>query len=269
MTENNSNDRLSLLTTVQNNLLNDVILDVNKSISRAKVYEKDLDRLNNEHWWALAFFLAHKEDVHVTSAVIQECLRWRKCTSVYDLRLIEFVSSTEKLIIYLRGKDVYGNRILWIKLNQHDPSERTIDQLLVFWLEHNLNTYKMDPLTVVIDLSGIKNIDFTFIKFMIHSFKYFYPGCLAETLLYGTPPRLHASVRLIQQILANYEFPMAHELTENHQIRAFIRDSDLPESMNGTVCFCSLISFVIAKRLFIGSKKKQYNCVFIDLVSIS
>uniref|UniRef100_A0AC35GXK0 CRAL-TRIO domain-containing protein n=1 Tax=Panagrolaimus sp. PS1159 TaxID=55785 RepID=A0AC35GXK0_9BILA len=158
MTGNGLNDRLLLLTTERKNILNEIILDVNKSINRAKVYEKDLDRLNNDYWWALAFFLAHKEDIHVTSAVIQECLRWRKCTNVYDLRLIEFVSSPEKLNIYIRGKDVYGNRILWIKLNEHDPSQRTIDQLLIFWLEHNLKTFEMSPLTVVIDLSGAKNI---------------------------------------------------------------------------------------------------------------
>uniref|UniRef100_A0A914Y4M0 Major sperm protein n=1 Tax=Panagrolaimus superbus TaxID=310955 RepID=A0A914Y4M0_9BILA len=234
MTENSLNDRLLLLTIDRKNVLDEIILAVNKSINRAKVYEQDLDRLNNEIWWPLAFFLAHKEDVHVTSAVIQECLRWRKCTNVYDLRLIEFVSSPEKLNIYLRGKDIYGNRILWIKLNQHDPSERTIDQLLIFWLEYNLKTFEMSPLTVVMDLSGAKNIDFTFLKFMVHCFKYFYPGCLAETLIYGNPTRMHASIRLFQTLLANYEFPMAHEITEKHQIHAFIRDSNLPESMNGT-----------------------------------
>uniref|UniRef100_A0AC35FWT5 Uncharacterized protein n=1 Tax=Panagrolaimus sp. PS1159 TaxID=55785 RepID=A0AC35FWT5_9BILA len=27
---------------------------------------------------------------------------------------------------------------------------------------------------------------------------------------------------------------MAHEITEKHQIHAFIRDSELPETMNGT-----------------------------------
>uniref|UniRef100_A0AC35FWM1 CRAL-TRIO domain-containing protein n=1 Tax=Panagrolaimus sp. PS1159 TaxID=55785 RepID=A0AC35FWM1_9BILA len=167
MTGNGLNDRLLLLTTERKNILNEIILDVNKSINRAKVYEKDLDRLNNDYWWALAFFLAHKEDIHVTSAVIQECLRWRKCTNVYDL-------------------------------------------------------------------SGAKNIDLTFMKFMIHCFKYFYPGCLAEILLYGIPTRMHASVRVFQQLLANYEFPMAHEITEKHQIHAFIRDFELPETMNGT-----------------------------------
>lgn len=78
---------------------------------------------------------------------------------------------------------------------------------------------------------------------MIHCFKYFYPGCLAETLLYGASPRLHASVHLFQQLLANYDFPSAHELAERHQISAFIRDADLPQSMNGTVCFCPLFSF--------------------------
>lgn len=43
-------------------------------------------------------------------------------------------------------------------MSQHDLNERKIDQLLIFWLEQNLQAYEMGPLTIVIDLLGAKTI---------------------------------------------------------------------------------------------------------------
>ena len=88
----------------------------------------------------------------------------------------------------------------------------------------------------------------TLVKFMLHSFKYLYPNCLAEILIYDTPPRLSAAVRLFQSWLASYELPMAHELIDSRQVLAFIRESNLPYHMHGTVCFSqtALISFKLS-----------------------
>ncbi|KAE9553392.1 hypothetical protein FO519_003402 [Halicephalobus sp. NKZ332] len=205
-----------------------------RSVIKSKIYLADVDRLNQNDWWPLAFMLAHNEDVHITSAVIQECLRWRKSYGIHDMRLIDFVSSKEKLNIYMRGKDIYGNRLLWIKMNEHNSNDRTIDRLLIYWLETNLICYDLSPITIVIDLSGAKTFDMTLVKFMLHCFKYLYPNCLAEILIYNTPPRLSAAVRLFQSWLASYELPMAHELIDSHQILAFIRESNLPYHMHGT-----------------------------------
>uniref|UniRef100_A0AC34REN0 Major sperm protein n=1 Tax=Panagrolaimus sp. JU765 TaxID=591449 RepID=A0AC34REN0_9BILA len=226
--------QLSLLTMDQRNLLTNVLIEVNKCAIQGKIYPSDLDFLNENKWWALAFIKAHKEDVHITSAVIQECLRWRKSFDIHGMKLVEFVNSEEKLNVYIRGKDVYGNRLLWIKLNKHNPNDRTIDRLLVYWLETNLIWYHSSPLTVVIDLSEVRTLDITLLKFMLHCFKYFYPNCLSEILIYKTPSRLSATVKLFQSWLSTYDLPMAHELVDPHQILAFIREENLPYEMDGT-----------------------------------
>uniref|UniRef100_A0A7E4ZY61 Major sperm protein n=1 Tax=Panagrellus redivivus TaxID=6233 RepID=A0A7E4ZY61_PANRE len=230
-------DRLSMLTADRRRILDNILSDVQKAVNLNKIYPSDLLDLSDRKWWPLAFFKAHKEDVHVTSAVIQECLRWRKANNIHDLRLIEFIPRSGMLKIYLRGKDVYDNPILWIMMSDHDPADRSIDRLLIFWLEMNLVHNSLAPMTVILNLTGCKAMDLTFVKFMLHTFKYWYPGSLGELILYNVPQRLTASTHIIQTVVANYEFCMAHELYEPHQIRAFVREDTLPESMGGTDAF--------------------------------
>lgn len=45
---------------------------------------------------------------------------------------------------------------VWIKMNEHNSNDRTIDRLLIYWLETNLICYDLSPITVVVDLSGAK-----------------------------------------------------------------------------------------------------------------
>lgn len=82
-----------------------------KNVVHSKIYACDLERMNKNHWWVLSFALVHKEDLHVTSAVIQECLRWRKSNEIYSMRLIDFINSPEQLNVYIRGEDAYGNKL--------------------------------------------------------------------------------------------------------------------------------------------------------------
>lgn len=70
---------------------------------------------------------------------------------------------------------------------------------------------------------------------MFHCFKYIYPNCLENIILYNPPTKLSATVHLVQLWLANYELPMAHEITDTHDIYAFVREEHLPYHMNGTV----------------------------------
>lgn len=41
-------------------------------------------------------------------------------------------------------------------MNEHKPDDRTIDRLLIYWLETNLLYYGLSKLTVIIDMSNAK-----------------------------------------------------------------------------------------------------------------
>ncbi|KAH7731111.1 Mospd2 protein [Aphelenchoides avenae] len=90
------------------------------------------------------------------------------------------------------------------------------------------------PVTMVLNFqdAGTQNMDFDFMKFLLQCFKYYYPGCLREILVYGVPAKLSASWRAVRGYMDAKT--LANTITVTVEtIREFIPAKYLPRYMGG------------------------------------
>uniref|UniRef100_A0A8R1Y1I3 Major sperm protein n=1 Tax=Onchocerca volvulus TaxID=6282 RepID=A0A8R1Y1I3_ONCVO len=173
---------------------------LHKFVDEAKVARNDLNRIFTEDWWPLSFLLAYRYDVDVTYAVIVECLKWRRSFAVNNISLLELKPLLDRGLAYIHGKDCDGSSILWINMRQHIIGQKNSDKLIIYWLERHTMELQAASITLLFDMSSccLQNMDLDFIKFIIHSCKYYYPSCLTSLLIFENPGLLKASWILLR-----------------------------------------------------------------------
>lgn len=94
--------------------------------------------------------------------------------------------------LYLHGRDLDGKLILMFKSKLHIRGTKNMDDLkrcLIYWIERGFRETKNEQMTVVFDMlgSGMSNIDMEYTKFIINTFKNYYPDSLNWILVYDMP----------------------------------------------------------------------------------
>ncbi|KAG8137341.1 putative Motile sperm domain-containing protein [Naja naja] len=196
---------------------------------RDKYDSRDIERLHQDDTWVDNFLIWRDDIVDDTLKMIDESFQWRKEYAVHDLT----ESSFPKLMldvgaVYLHGYDKEGYKIFWFRVKLHTKDSKTQfekKKLVAFWLERYAKRENGKPLTVVFDMAdtGLSNIDFDFVRYIINCFKVYYPNFLTAF-----------------KIVKNWLGPEAAtllKLTNKNEIQEYITAEYLPPYMGGTDAF--------------------------------
>lgn len=91
-----------------------------------------------------------------------------------------------------RGRDLDGKSMIIFRTKMHTRGSRNNDDLkkvLLYWVERLNRESNFDQITCVFDMenTGMSNMDMEFTKFIIDSFKLYYPNALNLILVYELP----------------------------------------------------------------------------------
>ncbi|CAD6187971.1 unnamed protein product [Caenorhabditis auriculariae] len=183
--------------------------------------QDDISRIKNEDWWLNAFLHSVNHDVDIAYAVLLECLKWRNNFDVEHISLLSMKPLLDRKLIYLHGKDLKSRPILWIKFNEYRNGDIGFEKLFVFWMERHYFESKGAPLTIFMDMTstGLKNMSFDVMKFLIHTTRYYYPNSTDCILIFENPSILNASWKVINSWLEhNRELTFVSKDSVSHYV---------------------------------------------------
>ncbi|XP_039195794.1 motile sperm domain-containing protein 2 isoform X1 [Crotalus tigris] len=212
------------------------------SAKRNKYDSRDIERLHQDDTWVDNFLIWRDDIVDDTLKMIDESFQWRKEYAVHDLT----ESSFPKLMldvgaIYLHGYDKEGYKIFWFRVKLHTKDSKTQfekKKLVAFWLERYAKKENGKPLTVVFDMAdtGLSNIDFDFVRYIISCFKVYYPNFLTKIVIFELPWVMNAAFKIVKNWLGP-EAAALLKLTNKNEIQEYITVEYLPPHMGGTDAF--------------------------------
>ncbi|CAJ0942176.1 unnamed protein product, partial [Mesorhabditis belari] len=198
-----------------------------------KCSPSDIHLIDSEDVLLFSFLHAFDGDVDVVFAVVLEWLKWRHQFDVEHLSMLSLKPLFDRRFMYVHGKDVEGNPILWIQMREHRPGDRVSEQLFVYWLERHYFATRGSPLTLVVDMTGcsVKNMDFDLFKFILHALKFYYPLCVQDIIIFDSPSILNASWKVIRSWLGAGH-PQIHQVARE-SVQQYIPYTNLPVHMGG------------------------------------
>ncbi|CAI5445746.1 unnamed protein product [Caenorhabditis angaria] len=170
------------------------------SSAASKFVIDDITRIRNDDWWLDRFLESVNYDVDIAYAIMLECLKWRKNFNIDRISLLELKPFLDQQLMYLHGKDMQNRHILWIMMNKYKNGDDGFEKLFIFWLERHYMEYSgCQPLSLFIDMTGtgLKNMSFDALKFVMHSIKYYYPQSVQSIYIFDSPAILNASWKVI------------------------------------------------------------------------
>ncbi|XP_061431729.1 motile sperm domain-containing protein 2 isoform X1 [Lethenteron reissneri] len=132
---------------------------------------------------------------------LDDALVWRREFEINDITELSFDAALlEHGAIYLHGLDRDSNRILWLHVRMGVKSHLDKRRLVAFWVERHTQRDPNKKITVMFDMAetGLSNVDLDFIRFVINSFKIYYPGLLAKIIVFEMPWIMNAAWKIIK-----------------------------------------------------------------------
>ncbi|CAI2348155.1 unnamed protein product [Caenorhabditis sp. 36 PRJEB53466] len=204
---------------------------------------EDIHRIRHEDWWLDRFLNSVNYDVDIAYAIILECLKWRRNFEVDRISLLSLKPLLDNQLMYLHEKDLQNRHILWIMMSKYKNGDDGFEKLFTFWMERHYMEYSgCQLLTVFIDMSGtgLKNMSFDAMKFIIHSSKYYYPNAIDAILIFENPSILNASWKVIGSWLESSAATQRHDLltfVTKLSVTHYVPKSHLLEHQGGTDTF--------------------------------
>ncbi|KAI6202510.1 Major sperm protein [Aphelenchoides besseyi] len=207
-----------------------------------KYNPNDLKRAELEDYWLESFLVSRNYDLDITSAVFFECLKFRQNFGVQTIGFLELQTALELSFIYFRGNDLEGNRLLWFNFKNFDETAN-VSRLLIYWLERHVTDTENQPVAVFLNFSdtSAQKMGDQFLKFMFHSFKYYYPNSLKRIYVYEIPIKLSAPWRLIRQHMDQQTSESTINLSSRN-ITTFVPMKYIPKIIGGEDDFTFTIS---------------------------
>lgn len=105
------------------------------------------------------------------------------------------------------GEDREGSRIIVLNLRKHKRDAKRLPQLkkfLIFCMETHARRFPDKKTTLLFDVSecGLSNVDMDLVKFLINSYKFYFPYMLGYILVFEMPWMMQAAWRIIKSWLS-------------------------------------------------------------------
>ena len=204
-----------------------------------KLYDqRDVDNVKNNDLYVRQF-IRNTESLAETADRLHESLKWRKECGIRDVLEETFPRWVwERGAVFYHNVDKDGKKLLFVKVKEHKKDANLLPEVKRFFAYHLETQYNEDPhsqITLVFDMSdaGLSNLDMDLIKFVITSFKIYYPSLLNVMLIYEMPWLFNAAWKIIKTWLSADAVRKIKFITRS-DAQEFINKDQLLEHMGGT-----------------------------------
>ncbi|KAE8621922.1 hypothetical protein XENTR_v10005035 [Xenopus tropicalis] len=200
---------------------------------------RDVERLQKDDTLVESYLMWRHYVTEEALKMMDESLKWRKDIGVNDLNESTIPKwCFETGASYLHGYDKEGNKLLWLKVKLHVRDGKTTEdkkKFVAFWLERYARREPGKFITVVFDMvdSGLSNVDMDFVRFVVNSFKTYYPRYLSKMVIYEMPWILNAAFKIVKSWLGPEAISLLKFANKN-QVQDYISAEYLPPHMGGT-----------------------------------
>ncbi|XP_035913828.1 motile sperm domain-containing protein 2-like [Anopheles stephensi] len=201
-------------------------------------HEHDMRWVFEGDGWLTKFL--ENNDLNMKDSLKQlwETMEWRKASGINEIRedniRMEYIHDG---LMYPRGRDVDGKTVFIFKSKLYVRGTRNLDDLkkcFLYWIERIIREANDDLVTIVFDLTdaGLSNVDMDYTKYIINTFKNYYPCSLNYILIYDLPWILNATFQIIKKLLPAKAVDRLRNIS-NKNIREYIDDDNMPRSWGG------------------------------------
>ncbi|OXA37926.1 motile sperm domain-containing protein 2 [Folsomia candida] len=167
-------------------------------------HPNDLERVKSDELW-MRRFIAHAEsNMDTASTLLYECCQWRKDFGTNDLDDTNIPRDLlEKGVLFIRGKDKWGKKLLVFKAQNHTKGTVEIEhlqKLVVHAFERIEKESKSDQISIIFDMTntGWSNMDMDFVRYLITLLKTYYPYFVNYLVIFSMPWLLNAAWKIIK-----------------------------------------------------------------------
>ncbi|KFB50757.1 AGAP005556-PA-like protein [Anopheles sinensis] len=201
-------------------------------------HEHDLKWVFEGDGWLIKFL--ENNDINMKDSLKQlwETIEWRKTSGINDIRedniRMEYINDG---LMYPRGRDVDGKTVFIFKSKLYVRGTRNLDDLkkcFLYWIERIIREANDDLVTIVFDLTdaGLSNVDMDYTKYIINTFKNYYPCSLNYILIYDLPWILNATFQIIKKLLPAKAVDRLRNVN-NKNIREYIDEDNMQKCWGG------------------------------------
>ncbi|XP_061164745.1 motile sperm domain-containing protein 2-like [Saccostrea echinata] len=200
--------------------------------------QRDVDNINSNDLY-VSQFIRKTETIQDAADRLHEALKWRKEIGARDISESSFPREFWEIgAMYFHGTDKEGRKIIWLKISMHkkDPNMLPmIKKYFAYCFETTYNESPEDEIVMLFDMTntGLSNLDMEMIKFVITSFKIYYPTLLGYLLIYEMPWLFNAAWKIVKTWLSA-EAQKKLKFVSKNDIQEYIDRENLPEHMGGT-----------------------------------
>ncbi|KAK3602325.1 hypothetical protein CHS0354_007119 [Potamilus streckersoni] len=200
--------------------------------------DRDVQKVQENDSYLETFF-RKRETVDEAVDRLHESLKWRMEFGMNDMTEDNFERQVwEKGAVFFHNHDKDGHRILFLKVKEHRKDPQTQPVIKRFFAFHLETFYRHNPeekLVILFDMTetGLSNLDMELIKFVITSFKIYYPVILDKMLIYEMPWVFNAAWTIIKTWLSA-EAVNKIKFAKKADIQEYINKDQLMEHMGGT-----------------------------------
>ncbi|XP_046564606.1 motile sperm domain-containing protein 2-like isoform X2 [Haliotis rubra] len=209
------------------------------NLKKNDVYDKrDVDRFKDSDDYVKTF-IRGKERLDEAVDLVHESLKWRLEWHINDLTEDSFERWVwDKGALFFHNTDKDGHKILTIRVCLHKKDPQTlpiIKRLFSYHLEQHFKETPHEQVVIMFDMqdAGLSHLDMDLVKYVINSFKYYYPCMLAYMLIFEMPWILNAAWKVIKTWLSA-EAAAKIKFVTRSDIQAYINKDQLVERMGGT-----------------------------------
>uniref|UniRef100_A0A182LVN4 MSP domain-containing protein n=1 Tax=Anopheles culicifacies TaxID=139723 RepID=A0A182LVN4_9DIPT len=201
-------------------------------------HEHDMKWVFEGDGWLTKFLENNDLNMKESLKQLWETMEWRKASGINEIRedniRMEYIHDA---LMYPRGRDVDGKTVFIFKSKMYVRGTRNLDDLkkcFLYWIERIIREANDDLVTIVFDLTdaGLSNVDMDYTKYIINTFKNYYPCSLNYILIYDLPWILNATFQIIKKLLPAKAVDRLRNIS-NKNIREYIDEDNMPRSWGG------------------------------------
>ncbi|XP_049293664.1 motile sperm domain-containing protein 2-like isoform X1 [Anopheles funestus] len=201
-------------------------------------HEHDMRWVFEGDGWLTKFLENNDLSMKESLKQLWETMEWRKASGINEIRedniRMEYIHDA---LMYPRGRDLDGKTVFIFKSKMYVRGTRNLDDLkkcFLYWIERIIREANDDLVTIVFDLTdaGLSNVDMDYTKYIINTFKNYYPCSLNYILIYDLPWILNATFQIIKKLLPAKAVDRLRNIS-NKNIREYIDDDNMPRSWGG------------------------------------
>ncbi|CAM4800151.1 unnamed protein product [Rotaria magnacalcarata] len=215
-----------------------------KQISDGQQYDRrDIQRFNHIDEYTL-MFIQHGQfgttfDKNRAFHIFDAAMTWRKTNNVYDVSTDEFPAEYfDRNAIYFKNRDMHNHPLLHFVVrtfNKGQEDNEAVKRFMIYNFEKHVRRHPGEKIVIIFDLSetGLRNLDYELVRFIIGCSQIYYPGLLAYMIEYKMPFILTAAWKIIRSWLPS-EAEQFIKFADTKSITQFVRPDQLSVEMGGT-----------------------------------